>query len=351
MDFNAAPSGDLKTLRFIGRKKFSKSGQMFFPSKDSLEQATPEPIALYRAERLKCNNAIDLCCGIGMDSIALSKFCKKVLAFDIDGKIIECARKNAEVFGSKNIEFSNGSALSVDLGKLNPDIVFADPSRRIKGQRVSSLSDTMPKTDLLVKKISECGVKNFCIEVSRELPLEQIAFDCEKEFVSLNGELNCISLYFGGLKKCCKSVVILPQNARLESNSEGVFSSTWALKKFLMELDESVVKARMQSELLEQCHGAEIFSKNFFASETEISNPFFKNVFEVLESCKVNFSEILRFLQKLDAKSVVLRGCIPAEMQFKIQNEFAEKLSGSRKLHVFLFEGSAAICRNTAFKG
>ncbi|MDO8627555.1 MAG: methyltransferase domain-containing protein, partial [Candidatus Diapherotrites archaeon] len=95
----------LKDLRYKSKKKFSKAGQMSFSDEDSAEQSTPEVVANYRAKRIFCETVADLCCGIGTDAIALAKNCKKVYAVDKIPDVLEAAKKNAQAYGAKNIEF------------------------------------------------------------------------------------------------------------------------------------------------------------------------------------------------------------------------------------------------------
>lgn len=147
--------------------------------------------------------------------------------------------------------------------------------------------------------------------------------------------------------------MVLPENARFESNLEdSTFTSTKEISagNFLAELDEVVVKAIMQKALLGKFDGVKIFNRNFFVSEKEISSHFFKNTFRVLEILPVNFEKIVESLKKFDASQIVLRASFDEKTQLKVKSEFDSKLSGTKKMHLFLFEGKALICRNTIFK-
>ncbi|WP_243684043.1 hypothetical protein [Methanosarcina barkeri] len=42
------------------------------------------------------------------------------------------------------------------------------------------------------------------------MPPERIPFDCEKEYISLDGQLNRLTLYLGGLKQYDRMAVALP---------------------------------------------------------------------------------------------------------------------------------------------
>ncbi|MEM0359754.1 MAG: methyltransferase domain-containing protein [Candidatus Diapherotrites archaeon] len=320
--------------------------KLFFPSHSSLEQATPKTIAFYRAKRLKCCAAIDLCCGIGVDAIALAKNCEKVFAVETDKNVLECAKKNAEAEKIENIEFLNSDCFDVNLKSLNVEIAFADPSRRTKDRRVKGLDETKPSTKQLVRFLEKNKIEDFCIEVSRELSPEEIPFNCEREYISLNGELNCVSLYFGSLKKCERSAVSLPAGEIIESQSlkPKPFIEAGLPKKFLLELDEAIVKSRLQAELLEKLgKNLSVFSENFFTSCSIQQSAFFVNCFEVLKEVKEK--DLVAGLKALGAGRIVLRGRFDSRLQALAKKEIEAQLSGKGKFHVLNLKNKVFICR------
>jgi len=347
-------ANELKQLRFHAKQKFSKANKMFFYSLEQIEQATPEIIAFYRAKRLKCNTIIDACCGIGMDAIALAKHCKKVIAIDKSSDAIDAAKKNALVYGVKNIEFIEADSLSLDFSEFNAELLFADPSRRINGKRVKDFNETMPSTIALINKCLKESINGFCIEVSREFFVEEIPFKCEKEFISIKEELNSISLYFGSVKKASVSAVVLPEEEKISTNRTEILmpKANEKPKKYLFELNDSIVNSRLYFELLEKLKNkAFFFNENFFSSEKKLKSIFFKNSFEVLR-CLENKSmhSILMALNELNAGSIVLRGSFSSEKEFNdLKQKIESNLFGSQKIHLFLFKDKAIICKNLRF--
>ncbi|MBI4052625.1 MAG: methyltransferase domain-containing protein [Candidatus Diapherotrites archaeon] len=343
---------ELKELRFFAKKKFSRAREMFFPSKAALEQATPEKVAFYRAGRLKAGIGVDLCCGIGMDAIALAKNCKRVFAFDNDAEAIECAKMNAKAYGCRNIEFIRADYRKADLKALKAEVVFADPSRRSAERREKDLHKTQPDTRELIEFAKKAGVEIVCVEVSHELALKDLPADCEKEFVSLEHEPNCVSLYFGKLKKAVVSAVVLPEGERIEGDGAQNSAPDEKLGGFLFELDEIVGKAGLKEKLLEALGGkAWGFNEKFLSADEELASAFFKNRFRVLETLEnADESALVPALQRLGTGKVVLRGKFGQEEQLAMKKRIEEKLSGKEKLHAFFFGKKAAVCRNIDFK-
>lgn len=315
----------------LAREKFRLAKKMEF-DRESIEIATPEIIANYRAKRLACNIILDIGCGLGGDTIALAGACGKVIAIDIDQRRIKFAQKNCEVYGRKNVQFFRGDAPSIDLEKFGATYAFADPTRRVEGRRIKELSKTFPSTTKLIKKLS--SFKGYCVEASQQLNPEEIPYDCECEYISLDNELVCLSLYFGELKKCKRSAVVLPANARLESKQNVEKTMNSPLKKYFYEIDPAIVKAGLIPELASMLNLP--IHDNFLTSEETVTSPFFKNSFELLMA--TDEDNLIQTLKSLDAKKVVLRGRLDPDQQLEIKRDIESELSGTKKLHVFFKE-------------
>ena len=78
-------------------------------------------------QKCKCKIIVDGFCGIGGNAIHFAEVCDMVIAIDIDPRKIECAKKNASIYGVEHkIQFVIG-----DFYELAPtiqgDIVFLAP--------------------------------------------------------------------------------------------------------------------------------------------------------------------------------------------------------------------------------
>ncbi|MGM0770623.1 MAG: methyltransferase domain-containing protein, partial [Halobacteriota archaeon] len=217
---------------------------------DGLRFATPEVVASYRARRLKCKTIADISCGIGGQTIFFAKECEKVYAIEIDPVKIEFARKNCKRYNLDNVEFICGDALSEEVIEQVPkiDVLFSDPARPPAEDKrlITSLKPGIPEV------LSAYGEKtnNFAFEVPPQMTPDRITFDCEKEYLSLNGQLNRLNLYFGDIKTCERSAISLPSGERIDSNNPtaGIIT-TEHIGKFACEPEPSVIKAELLPEL------------------------------------------------------------------------------------------------------
>lgn len=321
--------------------KHSQAAKLHYRDED-LRWATHELAAEYRAQRLKCKTIVDIGCGIGFQSFAFAKTCKKVYAIEIDKEKIKLAEKNAMILGWKNIEFIHGDALSGNVLKQlkNVDIVFCDPERSPE-ERKRNVATIKPSIPELLRKYGAL-TGNIAIEFPPQIT--EIPFDCEQEYLSIDGALNRLTLYFGDLKRCERSAVILPGKEKVCSAEEATLKETDTLSEYLYEADPAVVKADLLAELSEET-GAELYGEGkavFFTSDKKVKSPFFKNTFKVVDMCAQEEQEIITALQKHKAGKVILRMPVDPSEYWKIRKKMEVKLTGD-KTYALLYIGNEAV--------
>ncbi|MCX6711149.1 MAG: methyltransferase domain-containing protein [Candidatus Woesearchaeota archaeon] len=341
---------ELECLRIKAKAKFSNPDKMFF-SASTLRFSTPEIVANYRAERISGKIIADLCCGIGSQSIAFAKKFSKVYAVDNDPEKIEMAKKNAEAFGIKNIEFICADLFDEQTPSKIPDAdcIFCDPERAPaeKERKIEAI----PFVELLLSRYSKI-TKNICIELPPQITPEKIdmkKYECEKEYLSLKGKLNRLDIYFGRLKRVERSAVLLPEGIILESKNAHFEEKTSEVLDYLYEINPAVEKAGLIGEAAEKFEG-KIFAcfrskrSYFFTSHESIESPFFER-YRVIVKCANSIPAIISELRNLSAGRTVLRGSVDPQEYWAIRNSIEQKLSGRREFQVFLMGETAAICR------
>ena len=90
--------------------------------------------------------AVDLTCGLGVDSFWLSKRFGRVIALERDALLAAIARENFRRLGADNIEVVNTSAEEfLSDSTLRADLVYVDPDRRDPGgKKMVKLEDCSP---------------------------------------------------------------------------------------------------------------------------------------------------------------------------------------------------------------
>ena len=163
--------------------------------------------AEYLARRLGHVRILEICCGIGAITAALSKEAQSVFAVDMDPLRIRCAEINVETYGTPaRVTFRQGDALSEALWlEARPDVVFADPDWAKAGDsknvHVPDLGKTQPPVPDILYMARKFQIPGLVLRLSPFSDLSGLAdwlpYESQKVFVD-NSEKYWL-VYFGSL--------------------------------------------------------------------------------------------------------------------------------------------------------
>ena len=164
------------------------------------EQSSSEECA--ERKQLEGESVLDLTCGLGVDSLALSKRFKRVVTLERNEMVAAVARENFRRLGASNIEVVCSSAeeyLATCTDHF--DWCFSDPDRRgEKGEKLVRLEDCSPDVVALMPTLKRIADR-ICIKCSPLFDVDE-AFrlfgDCAVETVSLGGEAKEVNIYIDG---------------------------------------------------------------------------------------------------------------------------------------------------------
>lgn len=124
-----------------------------FTSK-SLQQATSEQVAQFRASLFHGERLIDLTGGLGSDDAAFAGQFKEVLGIDPDKNLNELVRINFLKLNLNNVTRLDGCAEDLWENLPPADLIFCDPDRRpVKDGRSHALESLLPDITELYPKI------------------------------------------------------------------------------------------------------------------------------------------------------------------------------------------------------
>ena len=164
------------------------------------EQSSSEECAVRK--QLEGESVLDLTCGLGVDSLALSKRFRRVVTIERNEMVAAVARENFRRLGAQNIEVVCSSAEEYLAGCTEHfDWCFSDPDRRgAKGEKLVRLEDCSPDVVSLMPTLKRIADK-ICIKCSPLFDVDE-AFrlfgDCAVETVSLGGEAKEVNIYIDG---------------------------------------------------------------------------------------------------------------------------------------------------------
>lgn len=164
------------------------------------EQSSSEQCAMHK--QLTGVSVLDLTCGLGVDTLALSRKFSRVVSLERDPVLAAVTRHNLKLLGAENVEVICTSAEEyLATTTEHFDWIFADPDRRSeRGEKMVLLEDCSPNMVALYPRLKEVA-DNICIKCS---PLFDTAeafrkfSNCSVETVSLGGECKEVNIYIEG---------------------------------------------------------------------------------------------------------------------------------------------------------
>lgn len=181
---------------------FSKFDSGIQVDAESLYSITPEKLAHFHAQKVKDLVILDGFGGVGGNSIAFAKYCKKVYHVEVNVKRLDMAKNNAKIYDIYDkIEFINADFFDA-LHNIKADVVYLDPPWGGPGYSNLTeflLSDFYPDGREILNhslkyyhKIMMRVPKNFCFD---ELNCYGINFKVVEDF--LNNRVISKTFYMG----------------------------------------------------------------------------------------------------------------------------------------------------------
>ena len=173
---------------------------MCYFTRRSLEQASSEATADYKANRIAGTKLLNLSGGLGIDDWAFAQQGMLVISLDPDEALNELVMANQALMDVKGIERRNekAEAFITELGAEHFDWIYADPDRREEGKRRVGLDDCAPAIKSIWPEIQKHSNQQL-IKLSPLYPLEQLEKELlgleRIEVVALNGEVKEVLAY------------------------------------------------------------------------------------------------------------------------------------------------------------
>ena len=266
------------------------------------EQSSSEQCAVNK--QLTGTSVLDLTCGLGVDTLALSRKFSRVVSLERDSVLAEVTRHNLALLGANNVEVICSSAeeyLSTTTEHF--DWIFADPDRRSeKGERVVLLEDCSPNMVALYPRLREVA-DNICIKCS---PLFDTAeafrkFDrCSVETVSLGGECKEVNIYINGTTPTITATAIGIGSFSVEQESVDSYKfapapTSFDAYRYIILPDVSLVHSRLTAAAL--AGKADVWSNSGVALSAERAEGIVGRTFTIEAIYEFGSKELKRALK------------------------------------------------------
>ncbi|NOJ58369.1 methyltransferase domain-containing protein [Arthrobacter sp. 260] len=250
-------------LRAKGEAKFGPFAARMLFTAAGLEQATRLGVAARHAERYVTaglERVADLGCGIGADAMALASLDRQVTAVEIDETTAAAATMNLMPW--PNATVVGGDAESFDLSGY--DGVWLDPARR-----TTSTSGTKRLFDpeafspplSFVERLADSGTA-VGVKLGPGIPHTAVPAGCEAQWVSVDGDVTEVALWFNSLKRphVRRSALVISAHGAAELTSGSDFDDDGrpplgAPEGYLYEPDGAVIRAGLVADVARQLGG------------------------------------------------------------------------------------------------
>jgi hypothetical protein len=289
-------------LRSKAEAKFGDFASRMLFTEAGLEQATRLRVAAMHAGRFSTaglRRVADLGCGIGGDAMAMAAIDLDVTAVDADEVTATIASYNLAPFA--NARVLHGTAETSDLSTV--DAAFLDPARRTSGHsdtaRLTDPSDYSPSLDFVfgLAKRLPVGVK-----LGPGLDRDLIPTDAEAQWISVDGQLVEMGLWFGALARpgIRRAALVLGARgtAELTADADSADAEVGPLGEYLYEPDGAVIRARLIGDLARDLD-ARMLSEGiaYLTADAPVATPFATG-FRVLETLPVHERDLKRALRE-----------------------------------------------------
>ena len=293
-------------LRRRGQAKFGEFASQMLFTEAGLEQASRLKVAALHAGRFRAAGiaeVADLGCGIGAESMAMASLGINVHAFELDEVTAAVATYNLAPFENAKVEIADVETL--DLSRF--EALFFDPARReLHGAKKST-------TQRLFDPANFSPNYNFCLEQAKTKPTgiklgpghdrRQIPVSAEAQWVSVDGDLVEMSLWFGKLarEKIARSALLIDSNGQHEitsSETDSPNAELGELGAYVYEPDNSLIRSRLIADFAKPL-GLTLIAPDiaYLSSNQKISSPWLKG-YRVIENLVFDRKQLKAYVRE-----------------------------------------------------
>jgi len=300
-------------LRRRGESKFGEFAERMLFTEAGLEQSSRLQVAAQHAGRFRAagvSSVADLGCGIGAESLAFASLGIQVNAFEIDEVTAACATFNLLPFENASVEMADVTELKYSDG-LPAEALFFDPARRELGgpkrsaaTRKFDPAEFSPNFDWVVERCTAVGLRAAGIKLGPGHPHEGIPDEAEAQWVSVNGDLVELGLWFGaaarpGIKRSALLLTDAGVHELSTADSLGAHAPIGPLRDYVFEPDNAVVRSHLIGLLASQL-GLEAFSPGiaYLTGNEATSSPWLRG-YRVLEEMAFDRKRLKARLREL----------------------------------------------------
>lgn len=253
------------------RGRWPEAEHLLF-TRAGLEQASDPEVSRWRARRLASagRDVLDVCAGVGGDSLALAAAGARVTAVDQDAGRLVLLEHNARVLGLEVRTQVADARLVPAAGRW----VHGDPGRRRGDQRIRALRDYLPAVPDLVAAFRDAPALGLVLSPGVDLDDPDLP-DGELEFVQLGGDLVEAVVWLGEARRtgAIAAATLLPQGDERVRASTPRRLDVGPVGGYLVEVAPAAVRARLHDQLGAELGATRVATTRALLSVTTLPPP------------------------------------------------------------------------------
>ncbi len=316
---HAAAALTLARLRQRATAKFGDDAHKLFFTPAALEQASDPQVRHYRAAIADGKRALDVCCSLGTDSIALARAgASSVLGLDNDPLRIEMAKCNAAALDLP-IDFR---VQDVTQGvPASYDLIFYDPARRdAGGRRLHAVEAYQPPLSL----VNTWQADMLAVKLSPAVDLAQLAdYGGLTEFISVAGDLKEAVLWLGRAEPGTLATRIADGQVMHWRRDHTPNVGLSAPRGWLLEPDPALLRAGLVQDVAEALQGWLLDETIAYITTDAQPDSAWVRAWQIWDWLPFNLKQLRAYLRERDIGRVTVkkRGfpMSPDELQAKLK--------------------------------
>lgn len=335
------PHGDLEIIYDIAKARIRVSRKFSLFEEVWLDQylssfSTPEVVCNYRAGRISGMDLIDIGSGSGIQAAIMSQSNLSTVGMESDTDRYLMSLLNGEVYSGRNLRFIHGDGIrALETGKIGDStVVFSDPARpSVASER--KLGDLTPSPEAVIAA-ARGRTENFVFDLPPQMKWNNITILGEKEYISVEGSLNRLTLYTGEVSNSQVSAVILPQGIRVSGSPEDSPQVSGTIEgDYLYSFDPAVIRAKLVRKIISETgiDPAASDKRRYLASSSKILDKFPGEIYRIMFTS--GSSDIGTDLRAADAGRVFPRYEVQDGTYYGERHSLSAGLNGSRDIYLF----------------
>ncbi|PJF22448.1 MAG: SAM-dependent methyltransferase [Phototrophicales bacterium] len=291
----------LSRLRLKAVSKFGVDAARMFFTEDALQQASDPQVRAYRA-RLLGDHVIDICCGIGADSLAFAAAGANVIGIDLDPIRLYMAQLNAIALNQTHVKFVLADARTKILRRAKA--IFFDPARRDAiGKRIYDVKNYIPP----LETVKTFEADHIAVKLSPGVDMAQLAaYGGRVEFISVDGELKEAILWLDGY--VAPPVATLISHGRTYHwREEAIKAELSEPRQWLVEPDAAVIRAGLVTNVAVTFNGYLLDETiAYFTADSKPISPWVR-AWKILDWMPFNLKQLRAYLREQGVGHVTVK--------------------------------------------